>query len=76
MVPYKCSCPKRDLILGSKRLSLLEFETWELRPLGHHNRLLFYYKDAQKVEDIISFQGNTLHGVWFETKMKIMKIVF
>ena len=27
-----------DLNLGPKCLSLLEFETWRLRPLGHHGR--------------------------------------
>ena len=26
--------------MGPKRLSLLEFETWLLRPLGHHGRLV------------------------------------
>ena len=31
-------CSERDLNLGPKRLSLLEFETWRLRPLGHHGR--------------------------------------
>ena len=29
--------PSRDLNLGPKH-SLLEYETWRLRPLGHHGR--------------------------------------
>ena len=37
MIPYK-TCPKRDSNLGPKCLSLLEFEMWRLRPLGHHCR--------------------------------------
>ena len=28
--------PSGDSKLGPKRLSLLEFETWRLRPIGHH----------------------------------------
>ena len=28
--------PERDSKLGPKHLSLLEFETWQLRPLGYH----------------------------------------
>ena len=28
-----------DSNLGPKRLSLLEFDTWQLRPLGHHGLL-------------------------------------
>ena len=35
MVPCKLSCPKRDWNVGLQRLSLLEFETWRLRPLSH-----------------------------------------
>ena len=31
--------PRGDLNLGYKRLSLLEFETWRLRPLGYQGRL-------------------------------------
>ena len=31
--------PEWDLNLGPKCLSLLKFETWRLRPLGHHGRL-------------------------------------
>ena len=31
--------PERDSNLGPKRLSLLEFSTWGLRPLDHHGRL-------------------------------------
>ena len=34
--------PSGDLNLGPKRLSLHEFETWQLRPLGHHGRFLFH----------------------------------
>ena len=30
-----CS-PKQDSNLGPKRLSLLEFETWQIKPLSHH----------------------------------------
>ena len=41
-VPYKRSCPKRDSNLGPNHLSLLEFETWQLRPLGHHGRFVSY----------------------------------
>ena len=29
--------------LGPKRLSLLEFETWPLRPLGHRGQLNCYH---------------------------------
>ena len=36
MVPY--TWPKRDSNLVPKPLSLLEFETWWPRPLGHHSR--------------------------------------
>ena len=31
--------PEWDSNLGPKHLSLPEFETWPLRPLGHHGRL-------------------------------------
>ena len=31
--------PKRGLNLRPKRLSLLEFEAWRLRPLGHYGQL-------------------------------------
>ena len=34
--------PSGDLNLGPKRLSLHEFETWQLRLLGHHGRFLFH----------------------------------
>ena len=32
----QCRSPERDSNLGPKRLSLLEFETWQLKPLSHH----------------------------------------
>ena len=32
--------PNKDSNLGPKCLSLLEFETWQLRPLGHHVRFI------------------------------------
>ena len=39
MVPYKL-CLKWDSNLGPKGLSLLEFETWRLRPPVHYGRYL------------------------------------
>ena len=35
-------CPEQDSNLGPERLSLLDFETWQLRPLGHHGRSIHY----------------------------------
>ena len=31
--------PERDSNLGPEHLSLLEFKTWQLRPMGHHGRI-------------------------------------
>ena len=41
-------CLKWDLNQGPKRLSLLEFATWRLRPLGHHSRLISWVLTAQR----------------------------
>ena len=35
--------PSRNLNLGPKRLSLLEFETWQIGPLGHYCQVLNTY---------------------------------
>ena len=40
MGPLWYTCLNWDSILGPNHLSLLEFETWQIRPLSHHNRLL------------------------------------
>ena len=40
ILSYRYRNPERDSNLGPKRLSLLGFETWYLRPLSHHRRLL------------------------------------
>ena len=34
--------PSRDSNLGPKPLSLLEFKTWRLKPLGHHGRFSWH----------------------------------
>ena len=35
------TCSKPDSNLGPKHMSLLEFEIWRLRPLGHRSRFLY-----------------------------------
>ena len=36
---HKHVVPERDSNLEPKSLSLLEFETWQIRPLGHNGRI-------------------------------------
>ena len=38
-VPY-IKMPLAEFKPGSTRLSLLEFETWQIRPLSHHGRFI------------------------------------
>ena len=38
MVPN--TCLEWDSNMGPKHLSLIEFKTWQLRPLGHHGQFL------------------------------------
>ena len=43
-----------DLNLGPKYLSLLEFQTWGFRPLGHHGRCLAFIITQSKAKTIIT----------------------
>ena len=41
--------PQAGFKPGTKGMSPLEFETWQLRPLGHHGRLTSGFTITQKV---------------------------
>ena len=56
--------PSEDLNLGNQRLSLLEFETWQLRPLGHHGRFLYqvyYFRSSPHKLLVPPFMEKQLH---------------
>ena len=65
----------QDLNLGPKPLSLIEFETWRLRPLGHHDQFSIAFIPIPKNRNCPPnvFQVYCLH---FVKKIQVIKKYF
>ena len=50
--------PKWYLNLGPKHLSLLEFGTWQLRPLGHHGWLILVVFEKQNFNFFFNYDSS------------------
>ena len=48
--------PKRDSNLGPNHMSLLEVETWRIRPLGHHGQFFGNVVVSNGIDDGLTYK--------------------